>query len=114
MTTVTIIVVVDLALLEALQGTLSTEAAAALMSMMSIVMAAAALIELVLRSTGASTAMALSTVTVAAYATELENHTEVESQGDRSLQILPLVILTEIMAIGLDSTTLHKITPGPQ
>ena len=114
MTTVTIIVVVDLALLEALQGTLSTEAAAALMSMMSIVMAAATPIELVLRSTGASTAMAPSTVTVAAYATELENHTEVESQGDRSLQILPLVILTEIMAIGLDSTTLHKITPEPQ
>ena len=114
MTTVTIIVVVDLALLEALQGTLSTEAVVALMSMMSIVMAAAAPIELVLRSTGASTAMALSTVTVAAYATELENHTEVESQGDRSLQILPPVILTEIMAIGLGSTTLHKITQGPQ
>ena len=114
MTTVTIIVVVDLALLEALQGTLSTEAAAALMSMMNIVMAAATPIELVLRSTGASTAMAPSTVTVAANATEQGNHTEVESQGDQSRQILPLVILTEIMAIGLDSTTQHKITPGPQ
>ena len=114
MTTVTIIVVADPAPLEAPQGTPSTEAAVALMSMMNIVMAAGAPIELVLRSTGASTAMAPSTVTVAANATELENLIEVESQGDRSRQILPLVILTEIMAIGLDSITLHKITQGPQ
>ena len=114
MTTVTIIVVVDLAPPEAPQGTLSTEAVVALMSMMSIVMAAAAPIELASRSTGASTAMAPSTVTVAAFATEQEKHTEVESQGDQSRQILPPVILTEIMAIGLDSITLQKIIPGPQ
>ena len=78
MTTVTIIVVVDLAPPEAQQGTLSTEAVVALMSMMSIVMAAAAPIELASRSTGASTAMAPSTVTVDAFATEPEKHIEVD------------------------------------
>ena len=114
MTTVTIIVVVDLAPLEAPQGTLSTEAEVALMSMMSIVMAAAAPTELVLRSTGASTAMAPSTVTVAACATVPEKRTEVESQGDPFRQILPLAISTEIIAIELVLTILHKITPGLQ
>ena len=114
MTTVTIIVVVDLAPLEAPQGTLSTEAEVALMSMMSIVIAAAAPIEPVSRSTGASTAMAPSTVTVAACATVPERRTEVESQGDRSQRILPLAISTEIMAIGQGSTTLRRITPEPQ